>query len=149
MFSDAKPSHFQLSRALFVTMAFSTGPESIDFIANDCNRKLDQSVSGGLPRVEESENIHVPNVGCFFRSVEAPAFIRGLTPEERKRREKTLLRKIDLRLLPTIVLMYILNYLDRNNIAVARLAGLERDLRLTSVQYNVSRDNDPIQPVQY
>ncbi|KAG9705521.1 hypothetical protein KCU73_g17890, partial [Aureobasidium melanogenum] len=36
------------------------------------------------------------------------------------------------------VLMYILNYLDRNNIASARLAGLETDLALTSSQYETS-----------
>jgi MFS family permease len=33
---------------------------------------------------------------------------------------------------------YILNYLDRNNIASARLAGLETDLKLTSSQYETS-----------
>jgi hypothetical protein len=37
-----------------------------------------------------------------------------------------------------IIIMYIMNYLDRNNIAAARLAGLEDDLKLTSVQYSVS-----------
>lgn len=30
---------------------------------------------------------------------------------------------------------YILNYLDRNNIAAARLAGLEQDLQLVGSQY--------------
>lgn len=47
-------------------------------------------------------------------------------------------KKIDLRLMPMMVLMYIMNYLDRNNIAAARLAGLEEDLRLTSTQYQTS-----------
>lgn len=37
-----------------------------------------------------------------------------------------------------VILMYIMNYLDRNNIAAARLAGLEEELKLTSVQYSVS-----------
>ena len=36
-----------------------------------------------------------------------------MTAEERAEREKKLVRKIDLRLLPLIILMYILNYLDR------------------------------------
>jgi hypothetical protein len=36
-----------------------------------------------------------------------------------------------------IILMYIMNYLDRNNIAAVRLAGLQDDLSLTSVQYQV------------
>ena len=47
------------------------------------------------------------------------------------------MRKIDLRLLPMVILMYIMNYLDRNNIAAARLAGLEEDLRLSSTEFNV------------
>lgn len=47
---------------------------------------------------------------------EAPAYVAGLTPEEREQAEKALVRKIDIRLLPMIILMYILNYLDRNNI---------------------------------
>lgn len=34
--------------------------------------------------------------------------------------------------------MYILNYLDRNNIAAARLAGLEKDLNLHGSQYQLS-----------
>jgi hypothetical protein len=37
-----------------------------------------------------------------------------------------------------VIIMYIMNYLDRNNIAAARLAGLEDDLNLSSVQFNVS-----------
>jgi hypothetical protein len=46
-------------------------------------------------------------------------------------------KKIDYRLLPMIILMYIMNYLDRNNIAAVRLAGLQSDLDLSSVQYQV------------
>jgi hypothetical protein len=47
------------------------------------------------------------------RSFAAPEFIRNMTPEEREQVEGRLRRKIDLRLLPMIILMYILNYLDR------------------------------------
>ncbi|MCJ1352885.1 MAG: hypothetical protein MMC33_002869 [Icmadophila ericetorum] len=70
------------------------------------------------------------------RKREAPPLIRDLTHEDRQRLERALVRKIDRRLLPMIVLMYILNYLDRNNIASARLAGLQTELNLSSVQYN-------------
>lgn len=60
---------------------------------------------------------------------------RHLPDHERLQLEAMLVRKIDLRLLPMVILMYILNYLDRNNIAAARLAGLESDLSLTGTQY--------------
>lgn len=66
-----------------------------------------------------------------------PIGIRNLSPEESLALEKRLRRKIDLRLMPMLILMYILNYLDRNNIAAARLAGLEDELKLTSTQYQV------------
>ncbi|KAL2038962.1 hypothetical protein N7G274_008302 [Stereocaulon virgatum] len=69
-----------------------------------------------------------------------PELVRDLSPGERQRLEKALIRKIDFRLLPMIILMYIMNYLDRNNIAAARLAGLQAPrskggLNLTSTQY--------------
>lgn len=71
---------------------------------------------------------------------EPPELVKNLSLEERQHSEKALVRKIDLRLLPMIVLMYIMNYLDRNNIAAARLAGLQDPqskggLDLTSTQY--------------
>lgn len=74
------------------------------------------------------------------RTFEAPEWIRNLTPEERAAAEAALRKKIDLRLLPMVVLMYIMNYLDRNNIASARLAGLETDLNLdaSGVQYSTA-----------
>ncbi|KAI8209731.1 hypothetical protein K4K52_013218 [Colletotrichum sp. SAR 10_76] len=49
--------------------------------------------------------------------------------------EKALVRKIDLRIFPVMIVLFILNFIDRNNFANARLSGLERDLKLTDVQY--------------
>ncbi len=69
---------------------------------------------------------------------EAPPLVRDLAPEERARLEKALVKKIDLRLLPMLIIMYLMNYLDRNNIAAARLAGLEEELELTGTQYLTS-----------
>ncbi|KAL2141796.1 hypothetical protein VTI28DRAFT_1933 [Corynascus sepedonium] len=73
--------------------------------------------------------------------MQPPEFIRNLTPEERESLEKALKRKIDIRLLPAVIIMYIMNYIDRNNIAAARLAGevgLEEDLGLTSTEFQTS-----------
>lgn len=72
---------------------------------------------------------------------DVPLFIQRMSAEERYEKERKLVRKIDLRLLPMLVLMYIMNYLDRNNIASAKLAGkvgMLKELHLTSTQYNVS-----------
>ncbi|PVH97555.1 MFS general substrate transporter [Periconia macrospinosa] len=58
-----------------------------------------------------------------------------MDPERRRQVEKKLKWKLDLRC-SYFVLIYIMNYLDRNNIASARLGGLEDDLGLTPVQYS-------------
>ncbi|CAG8053235.1 unnamed protein product [Penicillium salamii] len=58
----------------------------------------------------------------------------SFTPEE----EKALLRKVDLTLLPTIWIMYLLSYLDRTNIGNAKISGMEVDLNLTSNQYSIA-----------
>ncbi|KAI9774745.1 MAG: hypothetical protein M1835_005984 [Candelina submexicana] len=69
---------------------------------------------------------------------EAPPLVKEIAPREREHLEAALRRKIDLRLLPMVVIIYIMNYLDRNNIAAARLAGLEDDLHLTGTQFSTA-----------
>jgi hypothetical protein len=49
--------------------------------------------------------------------------------------EVRLVRKLDYIMLPVLWLMYWFNYLDRNAITVARLDHLEKDLGITSTQY--------------
>ncbi|KAH7026251.1 major facilitator superfamily domain-containing protein [Microdochium trichocladiopsis] len=65
------------------------------------------------------------------RGLQMPAILAAMTPEQRADLEVRLRRRIDLRLMPMIILMYILNYIDRNNIAAAKLAGLPQDLHLS------------------
>jgi hypothetical protein len=81
---------------------------------------------------------------------EEPSF----TPEE----EKALVRKIDMTLLPTIWIMYLLSYMDRTkyiimpsvpmdqrlthihtySIGNAKISGMETDLNLSSGQYSIA-----------
>ncbi|KAG1820235.1 MFS general substrate transporter [Suillus subaureus] len=49
--------------------------------------------------------------------------------------EKRLLRKLDLRV-AFLVLIYIMNYMDRSNAAAARLRGFEEDLDMKGNQFN-------------
>ncbi|PGH18015.1 hypothetical protein AJ80_04636 [Polytolypa hystricis UAMH7299] len=60
--------------------------------------------------------------------------IAKLSPEELVL-EKKLRRKVDLRIMPVVITVYLMNYIDRNNYAAARLQGLEEDLNLTDSQY--------------
>jgi hypothetical protein len=50
--------------------------------------------------------------------------------------ESRLRWKIDLYIIPTVALLYLFCFIDRANIGNARLAGLERDLKLTGYDYN-------------
>lgn len=59
--------------------------------------------------------------------IERPAFSRD--------EEKALVRKLDLRLLPPMTLLYLLSFLDRSNVANARIEGLATDLRMSGDQY--------------
>ncbi|KAL3448192.1 major facilitator superfamily domain-containing protein [Aspergillus insuetus] len=60
--------------------------------------------------------------------------IGELTPEE-KVTEKKLRRRIDSIIMPLVILVYLMNYIDRNNYAAAKLQGLEEDLNLNDQQY--------------
>ncbi|KAF4473326.1 MFS general substrate transporter [Fusarium agapanthi] len=60
---------------------------------------------------------------------------RSYTPEFSKETEVQLVRKIDLRLLPLIVTIYLFNYLDRNSITQARLYGLQEDTHIKGATY--------------
>lgn len=50
--------------------------------------------------------------------------------------EARLRTKIDLYIVPTVALLYLFCFIDRANIGNARLAGLEKDLRLEGYDYN-------------
>ncbi|TDL18489.1 sugar transporter [Rickenella mellea] len=54
---------------------------------------------------------------------------------ERKRLERKLLLKLDARM-SILVIIYILNYIDRNNAAAARLRGFEKDLNLKGTEFS-------------
>ncbi|KAF1841206.1 MFS general substrate transporter [Cucurbitaria berberidis CBS 394.84] len=50
--------------------------------------------------------------------------------------ERRLVRKIDLYIVPTVAMLYLFCFIDRANIGNARLAGFEKDLHLTGLDYN-------------
>jgi hypothetical protein len=51
--------------------------------------------------------------------------------------EKATLRKMDIRLIPMLALLYLLSFLDRGNIGNAKIQGLVKDLDLKSNEYNL------------
>ncbi|KAF2655464.1 retrograde regulation protein 2 [Lophiostoma macrostomum CBS 122681] len=67
-----------------------------------------------------------------------PTILQQYSTEELKAMEKKLVRKIDLRSLPILITLFLLNILDRNAIANARLGGLEKSLGIDDVQYQTA-----------
>lgn len=72
------------------------------------------------------------------RRMVPPEIIGNMTPEHRAVVERRLKRKIDFRLLPTLIIMYILNYIDRYVYAtqpwwIGRRPGLPRRPETTSL----------------
>ncbi|UNI16520.1 hypothetical protein JDV02_002948 [Purpureocillium takamizusanense] len=49
--------------------------------------------------------------------------------------EKTLLRKLDAKLLPAVGILYLLSFLDRSNVGNARIEGMVDDLHITGNEY--------------
>jgi hypothetical protein len=47
--------------------------------------------------------------------------------------EKKLVRKIDWRILPGVILLYLLSFLDRSNVANAKVEGLAADTKMSSL----------------
>ncbi|QLQ82260.1 hypothetical protein HG537_0H00220 [Torulaspora globosa] len=96
------------------------------------DKKLPSDEDLELYGVEEEEK-------CIFETRECiPDSLKELSREELELLSKKTTRKMDLRILIMVCWIYICNYLDRTNIAAARLGGLEDDLNLTSTQYQTA-----------
>ncbi|WVR07590.1 hypothetical protein IAU60_004632 [Kwoniella sp. DSM 27419] len=68
--------------------------------------------------------------------VKLPESLQGLSPEEIDVIDRAATRKLDILLMPVLIALYILNYLDRQNISSAKIAGIQKDIGLTVSQYN-------------
>ncbi|OJJ54331.1 hypothetical protein ASPSYDRAFT_1162467 [Aspergillus sydowii CBS 593.65] len=71
-------------------------------------------------------------------SLDVMAVYNSYDEEFIKTTEAQLRRKIDTRILPLIVIIYLLNYLDRNSITQARLYGLQEDTGVKGAQYQTA-----------
>ncbi|GAA5969811.1 hypothetical protein JCM3765_002193 [Sporobolomyces pararoseus] len=101
---------------------------------------MDEKNGYGMEDTFKGHSAHYENavgrtdsdVGAHDGVVRRPA--RIFSPEE----EKKLYRKIDRRIMPILALLYLLSFMDRSNIGNARLNGLEKDLKMSSAQYNLA-----------
>ncbi|KAI9736697.1 MAG: hypothetical protein M1834_000901 [Cirrosporium novae-zelandiae] len=86
----------------------------------------------------EKEKVHT--IIAQQEGEESPlyALFQTKTPEWHSQETNRLLRKVDLHLLPLLILMYLLNFLDRSNLAQARLGSLEEDLNMQGTDFNLA-----------
>ncbi|KAI5362544.1 Putative major facilitator superfamily, MFS transporter superfamily [Septoria linicola] len=69
--------------------------------------------------------------GVQIEDVHAPRLVDEET-------EKRLIRKLDKRIIPMVMWMYLMSFMDRVNIGNARLYGLEEDLGMVQNQYQLA-----------
>lgn len=79
-------------------------------------------------------DLHKPNIESLEAADSRREASHPMDPTRRGVVEKRMKRKLDARC-AVFVLIYVLNYLDRNNIGAARLKGLQDDLGLDNTQY--------------
>lgn len=82
-------------------------------------------------RVERLEHVELA-----AEDLPLPPELAGLGGEELRQLERQVVRRLDCFLLPAVVLLFLLNILDRNNIANAKIVGLTDTLNINDTQYN-------------
>ncbi|TCD66551.1 hypothetical protein EIP91_001272 [Steccherinum ochraceum] len=93
----------------------------------DNDSTKDEKAIGSVEHVEQSSR-NSPDVLKEHNEL--------LADDVRPAAERKLVRTLDMRLLPTIVLIFIMNYIDRTAVSAARLKGIEADLQLQDTQYD-------------
>jgi hypothetical protein len=83
---------------------------------------------------EKVDSVELEDVGRWSM----PDSLAALSGDELSKLGRRATFKLDAVMMPILIVMYILNYLDRQNIASARLAGLQDDLGLSNIQYQTA-----------
>lgn len=119
------------SPANIYTMSFqmSKSPsfknEALKTDTSSCKSEKDQSLTQA-PELESDRS-------AFQRDV--PECLQSYTRDELKGLERKLVRRMDFRILPVIIVMFLFNIIDRNGLTNARLGTLEEDTNLQGSQY--------------
>lgn len=84
----------------------------------------DQSALEKTSSIEEGTVLSISSGDVYFLTPDTPSNERALTT------------KIDLKVIPIFGLLYLICFLDRTNIANARIAGLEKGLNMPATGFN-------------
>lgn len=102
---------------------------------------MGSSDASALPRASSEQDEHTldlqkPNDAAHIE--QPPRAFASEDAAQLRDRTRRLVRKVDLRLLPFLIVMYLLNFLDRSNLAQARQGTLERDLGMAGTDFNLA-----------
>lgn len=95
--------------------------------------KIPKDDSKSLEEIDQ-----VDATGYDHHPLVMPAGLASLSEAEYHSLGKRATFKMDIVIMPCMVIMYVLNYLDRQNIASAKLASFVEDLGLSAVDYQTS-----------
>lgn len=88
--------------------------------------------------MDDKETPYVDSKGADSGSISLARSIQNVPSEVDTAKEKRITRKIDIRLVPMLCMLYLTAYLDRTNIGNAKLYGLEKELNMPSNGYNTA-----------
>ncbi|WVQ77510.1 hypothetical protein IAR50_007196 [Cryptococcus sp. DSM 104548] len=116
-----------------VSASSAIPPPVID--SSDHHAITDVDIKEAIEHIEhDAKTTGAPvQLGAVAAEIE---LLRTLPLDELAAEEKKLLRKIDFTLLPTLFVLLVLNYLDRNALASARVQGIEDSLGMEGTQFN-------------
>ncbi|ETS76899.1 hypothetical protein PFICI_10773 [Pestalotiopsis fici W106-1] len=85
--------------------------------------------------LKAEEPVHIesridPKCDLSALNTEDAEFLASFTEAQRKR--------VDIRLIPMLTILYLISFLDRSNIGNAKIEGLDTDLQLDGVKYNIA-----------
>jgi hypothetical protein len=97
-------------------------------------KEMDRESSGSISKDVEKINIYEYNkyAGMGITHEEADFFDNY--PEDER---KAMIRKVDLRLVPVLAVLYLFSHIDRANIGNAKIEGMMEDLGMSGLQYNI------------
>ncbi|CAG8405376.1 unnamed protein product [Penicillium salamii] len=78
--------------------------------------------------------LHLENQPGNGISAEDAEFLANFSDEAKKK----VIKKVDMRLVPMFVLLYLVAYIDKTNIGNAKIEGLLPSLNMSGIQYNIA-----------
>ncbi|KAK8044079.1 hypothetical protein PG993_004103 [Apiospora rasikravindrae] len=97
--------------------------------------QLKQTTSADLETAQKFRAMHIENQqNLSGLSPEDAAFLQNYPEDKRKK----VIRKVDIRLIPMLLFLYLITYLDKTNIGNAKIEGLLESLHITGDQYNMA-----------